>query len=265
MPAATPVIKKMRQMVMDGAAYAAVASWLNDEGVQPGPYATKAKWTGRLVEDLLRDPILHGTRTYADITSQATFRDGNASENEIHRVLKLDIIPSWLTCRSRNMMSCSRLWTLGHNSFVTSKAPSILSSPSPGPEQSGQPQHPRCTICGELLYRYNYDKLKCQRSLRASGDTPCWNHVQVSCAEIRNRVLSWVINHCQQVDGFRDVMIEAAWTEIQRIRHQDARKQQSIDEEVAELKRRSSNLAQAIAKGGHLDAPCSSLPRSRQT
>ena len=126
-------------------------------------------------------------------------------------------------------------------------------------------QHPRCTICGELLYRYNYDKLKCQRSLRASGDTPCWNHVQVSCAEIRNRVLSWVINHCQQVDGFRDVMIEAAWTEIQRIRHQDARKQQSIDEEVAELKRRSSNLAQAIAKGGHPDVLCSSLPRSRQT
>ena len=52
MPAATPVIKKMRQMVMDDAAYAAAASWLNDEGVQPGPYEIKAKWTGRLVEDL---------------------------------------------------------------------------------------------------------------------------------------------------------------------------------------------------------------------
>src|SRR5262249_42599524 len=58
-PEATPVIRTMRQMVMDGATYTAVASWLNDEEIATGRYATKAKWTGRLVEDLLRDPILH--------------------------------------------------------------------------------------------------------------------------------------------------------------------------------------------------------------
>src|SRR5262249_8298781 len=76
MPEVTPVIKTMRQMIMDGAAYAAVAGGLNDEESAPGPYATKAKRTGRLVENLLRDPILHGTRTFGDVTSQAAFRDG---------------------------------------------------------------------------------------------------------------------------------------------------------------------------------------------
>ena len=104
------------------------------------------------------------------------------------------------------------------------------------------------------MYRYDADGLKCRRAHRASGDTPCWNHVQVSCTEICERVLPWLMNLCQQFAGFRDAMIDGAWTELDRQRRKDARKQKSVDDEIAELERRSLNLAQAIAKGGHLDA-----------
>src|SRR3954451_4271811 len=60
-PECTAILREMTRRVRDGVPYTAVAEWLNDQQVAPGPYVTKRRWTGKLVEDTLRDPILHGT------------------------------------------------------------------------------------------------------------------------------------------------------------------------------------------------------------
>ena len=60
----TPLIEQMRQRILRNESPATVARWLRDEGVSPGPYVTGGLWTDRVVEALLRDPILSGQRSF---------------------------------------------------------------------------------------------------------------------------------------------------------------------------------------------------------
>src|SRR5262245_2376063 len=75
-PECTPWIREMRRRVMAGESYEAVAQWLEEERVDPGPYVTSGRWTGRLVKELLSDPILRGERTFGDAPSQTLYRTG---------------------------------------------------------------------------------------------------------------------------------------------------------------------------------------------
>jgi hypothetical protein len=69
----TPVIREMMDRLLRGDQYQSIADWLNDDEVDPGPYVECGKWTGRLVADLLGDPILGGVRTFRDTVFQQIF------------------------------------------------------------------------------------------------------------------------------------------------------------------------------------------------
>ena len=253
-PECTPVIKEIARRVLNGANYTTVADWLDQEGVAPGPYVTKKQWTARLVEDLLRDPILHGTRTFADVLSQSIFRNGkhkrrpNPDGPQTQHYAELAHLSEQEHAELLRVMDARaqqhrRSQGADHPLFAKPRSRSIWPA-----------QHPRCAICGGSMYRYNNDALKCSGVLRVSGESPCWNHVQVDCQEVRERVLPWVITQFERVAGFRDVLIDSAWQELQKSHHRGARDQQSLGEEIAELERRSANLAIAIGKGGQLEA-----------
>jgi len=61
---------------MRGDPYAAIADWLQAEGIEPRPYVEGGRWTARLVVELLDDPILSGTRTFRDTICRPIFRTG---------------------------------------------------------------------------------------------------------------------------------------------------------------------------------------------
>ena len=65
-PEWTPTIMEIKRRVIADEPYQAIVDWLNDEGVEPGPYVKSGKWNAKLLRDFLRDPILHGTRTFRD-------------------------------------------------------------------------------------------------------------------------------------------------------------------------------------------------------
>jgi DNA invertase Pin-like site-specific DNA recombinase len=72
----TTVIHSIGARILRGESYAAVADWLNEQGILPGRYAQRGRWTGKLVQDLLRDPILSGTRTFRDVVYEPVFKTG---------------------------------------------------------------------------------------------------------------------------------------------------------------------------------------------
>ena len=124
-------------------------------------------------------------------------------------------------------------------------------------------QHPRCGACGELMYRYEADDLKCRgcfvaaegrgrpgpaRALGA-GTTCRWTAGRSGRGCWRR-----VVAHCEGVPGFREALVDAAWSELEAEAKRAGRSGRSDEEEIAELVRRSKLLAKAIARGGEMEA-----------
>src|SRR5262249_43922721 len=75
-PECTPILQEMRRRVLRGDSYDAVADCVIEEGMENVAYVKSGRWTGKLIKDLLRDPILGGTRTYRDIIYHQVFKTG---------------------------------------------------------------------------------------------------------------------------------------------------------------------------------------------
>ena len=106
LPECTPVIRRMMEQVMRGDKYAAVAEWLEAEGVEPGPYVEKGHWTAKLVAELLDDPILSGTRTFRNAIYRPNFEPENTRPQRIPN-RNLSFMRSWPTWASRSIKPCA--------------------------------------------------------------------------------------------------------------------------------------------------------------
>jgi hypothetical protein len=212
-PACTAVIRGMRDRILRGDHYAAVADDLNADGIPPGPYVTSGRWTGKLVEDLLRDPILSGTRTFGDVLSHPIYKTGK------HRRCRNPHGPESEVCPT-----LAHLTPEEHQALlaVMDQAPQVLHARSgrehplyhkPRSRAIWPAQHARCAICGATLHRCDRDQLKCQNA-QAHAATPCWNHVQVDGEVARRMVLAWLVAFGSQVPDFRAVLVDTAWAEV---------------------------------------------------
>jgi len=252
-PACTPVIRDMARLVTGGAAYTTVADWLNDEGVDPGPYVTNGAWTGRLVEDLLGDPILRGTRTFGDVLSRTVYSTGKHKRRKNTEGPETEDYPELAHLSADEHRELTRV--------MDGRAAAHRHASGPGHPLYNRPrsrsvwpgQHPRCAACGEPMYRYDDDQLKCKGSFKAQAEGPCWNHVQVNCQEVRDRVLSGLLGHCDQFPAFRGALADAAWAELQAREHRQERGNRVDDGEVVTLEKRAANLTRAIEMGEGLD------------
>src|SRR5262249_42217967 len=56
------VYEEMFRRLEDGASYAEIADWLNEQKVPLPPYARSSRWTCALVSRLIHNPILKGVR-----------------------------------------------------------------------------------------------------------------------------------------------------------------------------------------------------------
>lgn len=263
-PEATPVIREMGRRVLDGSTYAAVAGWLNEQPIAPGPYSDRKTWTGRLVQELLRDPILHGTRTFGVVKSQPLFRTGKSRrrknpdgpETQHHPELAhLSEAEHDELLRAMDRRAAARVRATGpeHPLYNRPRSQTIW----PG-------QHPRCAICRAPMYRVDRDQLKCRNAF-SPGAVPCWNHVQVDCRLVRERLIAFVMGHCDRVPEFRRALIEAAWAELEATRRRQSLATRGLDDEIAELERRAANLADAISRGGQLEALVNQLAEVDRT
>jgi hypothetical protein len=260
-PECTPYIREMRRRVLDGEPYTMVADWLVAEEVEPGPYV-EGGWTGKLVADLLRDPILSGTRTFGDWLSTTFLTNGkprrrkNPESPELEHYAELEHMTP---AEQAELVAFMDARAEPNRDAVGSEHPLYN---KPRDRALWPAQHPRCGACGERMYRYEADDLKCKGCFVAkppegAGPSPgprCWSHLQVDCREIRRRVLGRLVAHCEGVPGFREALVEAAWAELEAQAKRAGRSGRSDEEEIVELLKRSKLMAKAIGKGGEMDA-----------
>ncbi|REJ64990.1 MAG: hypothetical protein DWQ31_19590 [Planctomycetota bacterium] len=250
-PECTPIILAMREQVIRGRPFTAIAEWLESEGVETGPYVTCGCWTCRLVKDLLRDPILSGTRTFRDTIFEPIFRTGH------HRRRK-NAEPESSYCPELAHMSRDEqqsLWQAMDKKALRSseaskrqhKRRNISRSRSIWPGQSAT-----CGVCGGLLY-YMGKSLRCKNSL-ANAHKPCWNHVQVPAELTRQRMVGWLMEYVNQSPNDRQLVAETTWNIWKRAYGRSDSLQAAAQQKVQALERKADNLARAIAEGGELDA-----------
>ena len=246
----TPLIRDMRDRFLAGASYAAIADRLNVDGVATGPYAARGHWTGKLIETLLRNPILSGRRTFRNTIYEPIFRTGE------HRRRKNDspethVVPelAHLTPEEQEELwraMDGRAAAFGAGSERPQKRRNIPRSRSIWPGQAAV-----CAICGGLFH-YAGAHLRCQNSLPRSSKK-CWNHVQMNAELTRRRVIAWLTSRCESCSPLRPALVRVALEHWQRLHCPRPGAGKSLEREISSLETQSANLAKAISLGGELD------------
>lgn len=248
-PECTAVIREMMQRVMRGDTFAAIARWLNSEGIDPGPYVASRSWTAAIVVALLESPILSGTRTFRNTICRPVFRTGRHKStknsapdtdyrpelahlgSEEHARLRAEI------AARRDALRSSRTRPSGRKGIARKR--------SIWPGQSAT-----CGICGGTLY-YAGKHLICKNAL---GRSPrrCWNRVQVPAELTRQRVMTWLADYLTQSPSLHKAIAKSVRDLLDCGHDGSRRRKGQLVREIADLERKSKNLSQAIEEGGQL-------------
>lgn len=250
-PEHTPIIREMRAKVLQRSSPDRIADWLIDEAVRPGHYVKSGRWTGRLVEELLRDPILSGTRTFRDTIYEQVLRSGKHRRNQ-NPCPETEYHPELAHMTLEEQSEMIAVLDARRNGRDFPAGPDHPSWHRPRSESLWPGQHARCANCGGRFYRYG-KFLKCQNAL-SKGPRTCWNHVQVDIETARRKVLPWVVGELGRFPEFRSAMVQAAWNEYRKVRRRQRSSGDCILQCIKQLEVQASRLAAAIRKGGEMEA-----------
>lgn len=241
-----------RRLVLTGKPYAYLAEWLNSRGVQPGRYASRGRWTAKLVADFLRSPILHGERTFRSIIYQPILKTGK-HRRELNQNPERESYPELAhftvqehaelleTMDARVAAHC-RPRGKNHPRFRVPRSKAIWPA-----------QHLACGICGGLMYCYERGQLKCSNSFRR-GTNQCWNHIQVDGDRVRCRVIDCLCELLQPLTWAYESFLDACWLTLQRSSTTGGKTLGEVERDILGLKQQSQRLAKAIGDAGEMAA-----------
>ena len=246
----TETIRQMCSWVHDGMSYVRIAERMNEAETPPGPYCKQQRWTTATVVNLLRDPILSGTRRFRVVVYEPIFatgkhrrRKGGQPETMVYRELAHLALAEqqdlW-----RIMDQRAALWHQPADN--ASKRLNVPRSKSLWPGQVAT-----CGICGGRMYDMGRF-LKCQNAL-PGAIKPCWNHVQVRIDLTRQRIVDWLTAESMTIPWGREALVDCVWTELERLHRRTQSGSCRLERRIGELQAAAVNLAKAIAKGGELD------------
>ena len=250
---ATPTFDEIRFRVHGGAGRQKLADWLNAEGIRPGPYVKKGYWTGKDVANLLTDPILSGTRTFRKEKYKPIFRTGHHVRVK-NPTPEREFVPelAHMTVDQQTEMIAA----LAANSCRTDEPKRGSAHPlyrKPRGESIFPAQHAECAACKRKMHRALNDQIKCSRALRHHLKR-CWNHVQVKCEVVREKIFAWLLTELDKSPRHRDAFLDIAWAEHEQEVVRSQQKRQEVAEQIESVERESASLAAAVAAGGELDA-----------
>ena len=250
LPECTQTIRQMCRWVHEGVSYVRIAARLNQAGICLGPYVKQERWTAANVVNLLRDPILSGTRRFRVILYEPVFgtgkhrrRKGGQPETEVHPELA-----------HLSLAEEEDLWRVMDERAALRRLPADKAAKRlnvPRSKSLWPGQAAICGVCGGRMYELGHH-LKCQNALPGTA-RPCWNHVQVPVELSRQKVAGWLSAELAHRPWAREALVNRVWTESERLRRSSQSDSCRLERRIGELQAAASNLAKAIAKGGELD------------
>jgi DNA invertase Pin-like site-specific DNA recombinase len=246
-PECTPVICEMRDRVLRGDHYEAIAEWLRDTGIEKPPYAQQ--WTFRLVKSLLCDPLLSGKRKFRKTIHRPIYRTGKhrrlpnpePEEESYPELAHLSPVEHEVLLRKIKEREVKHRQKSGRNHRLNGQPRSRAIWPA---------QHARCAVCNGLMYQIG-KSLKCQNAL-VKGRRRCWNRVQVRSNVARRKILGALLDNAERSVELRQTLVEAVYAEQARTETRNNQTTLTIEREIVEGQRQADNLTLAIAQGGRM-------------
>ena len=243
-PECEPIIREMKRRAERGDSYPMIATWLTNEGIAPGPYVKSSRWTGPLVNSLLRFSGLSGTRKHREIIHQRIFKTGKFK-------------------RKKNENPEQTYYAeLAHMSVDEQQALKQVMD-ARNPKKNKEASHPRkgiargdtlwpgnhitCGVCEACLYWNSPKLLKCRNTL-ASRSTKCWNQVLVNAEQVRQKLIPKILEALSARPDVLDGLIDSAWAEFERSVSVQNRKRSADEKRLKEYQKDAQKLAEAIAK-----------------
>ncbi len=247
-PEATPVIREIRDRVMQGDTYESIATWLNDEIVGLA-WCIREHFTGKYIAGYLRNTtLLHGER-----------------QRSRHQVIRLRT-----TGRKKHRLNpdpltmvypeLAHLTPEEHADLIAEMDRRVTEHPRKRRAKVGPKGRARsrshfpgqamtCSVCGSVYYWHGNGCLKCSDC----GDPAkgqCWNHLQVEPVNVRNQVAEVLLRRIEEHPEAKAAFVQAALAECERLRGRGGREQSRLEEQIKRLRTEKKALASAIRKGG---------------
>lgn len=248
-PSATPILNEWYRRLLEKPNASAIADWLNETGVRPGPHARGGKWDGPMVLRITRNPILKGVAARG-------FRHTVKRHETGRRLSELNPEgPQYRECPHLKQVEPD-LWDA-----VNAKLDATNKQKGGGPKGKGREhdrwnvprarslfpgQHAHCAYCGRKLYWGANGQAE---NLICSGgkDWKCWNSIGIDGKKVVDQVSALVIAEIAALDGFETQF--RAIVEDARRSAKDPRIE-NLERDQVELNRRKNNLLAALAECG---------------
>ncbi len=247
----TPTIKDMIAELRKTKCYAAVAEWLIENNVPTGPYV-KNGWRGSVVQDVLTDDILAGYRKNRKQVFRRKFKTGKFERKrnpdpevkhwpELAHLTKEEFADLKSLTDEIARIAKEPRSTTRHPRYQVRRTNSIFPA-----------HHATCAICGELMYRYDADQLKCSLAHEPEPNN-CWNHVQMNCDLTRRKVIGWMTEQLSQFPEARQAVVDFAWSTFETLHRTHNRQQGGLERQIADLERQAADFGRAIKRGIKID------------
>ena len=254
LPECTQTIRKICDHFRADNSYAWIADWLNDEGIDPGPYVEGGKWTPRLVRELLSDLILSGKRRFRVTVNRMLYETGKPRREPNSEKPDMNEYPCLAHISVEEHEEILRLIAERKRQSAAGQKKG-KDSPNwnrPRSRSLWPGQHARCRVCGGLMYRYGA-VLRCRNTVPA-GTRECWNHLNIDYEYVFDKVLGWTIGVLAELPDMEAKLIEAARVEYDRTLHRKNRSVRAIDHRITQVEKEIANLQKAIRLGGPLES-----------
>ena len=238
-------------MLENGASFAEVADWLNENGVSPGPYCRSAQWDGPMVGRVTRNPILKGVRERNNKMSQRVNRTGrrrsvNAPPEELpeRHCSNLAFIEPDRYDRVVRLLRLRNSKYRRHTENGQDPRANISKKRTRWPGQ-----HVYCGVCGRL-YVYGGHGQKDRLMCSGAREHKCWNGVTFDGPDACRRMSSAVYEAIGTLPAFEPEFLAMLQEELSQTDARRTGEMHTVEVEQQRNQREINNIVAAIREHG---------------
>jgi site-specific DNA recombinase len=259
-PAAVPIVERIFSLLEDGASFAEVSDWLNSEGICPGPYARQEQWTGTMLGQFVRNPVLKGVKEWNRTTTKR--------QNSTGKRRSVDAPPeSLLTydCPHLAFVDADRfdrlMRALRQRNQRYGRKRVDGQDPRKGvPKQrtTWPSQHMQCGICGETFVFGGHGRaghIFCRGVPRYT----CWNVPSLDAVDVARRIMAAIYAEIERLPDFDTEFLELVRDEARQLDFQRRQKLAQVEARLQKFDREEAHLTAAIRESGSMPALMRSL------
>ena len=247
---AVPIYKDWFRLLHNTRNCSAVADWLNQTGVDPGPYMRSGKWTGAAVRRCTGNPILIGLPWRGRKESKKHYESGKRVSRKNPKGPKFYPAPhlAFVTPAEFNALNSllDKTNAKHRRRFVNGVDP-LLNTPR---KRTRFPaQHARCWYCGRQFVRGGNgipDDLMC----KGSRDWRCWNSIAFDGTVAAKRLVEVITTELYRLDGFDAQFFELVSSAVEIQTRGSADRWKTLERDEARLTRQRENVKAAIVEFG---------------